>query len=145
MKAQKTHKIGLTIAVASVPDYFLKSPEFDPVLRAVRQVIPDATGYKVVIPRPATEDGQEGASNELAKRISGKSVETKAYYKDGIIRTPTSSESGRSKIVSLVIMEDFGDRKSLKGAVTVDTNTRNKVETKRIEELGVSLAEALAC
>ena len=127
----------------SVPDYFLKSPESDPILRAVRQVIPDATGYKVVMPRPPTEDGgQELASNELARRISGKSIETKAYYKDGLIRTPPTSESG--KVVSLVIMEDYGDRKSIRGAVTVDMDKGNKVETKKIEELGVPFSEALA-
>jgi len=128
----------------SVPDYFLRSPEADPILRAVRQVIPDATGYKVVVPRPLPEEGQENASNELARRISGRQVETQAFYKDGTIQTPTTSESGRQKVVSLVIMEDYGDRKSIKGVVTVDTNVGNKVETKRIEELGVPFAEALA-
>ena len=132
---------------ASVPDYFLKSPDSDPILRAVRQVIPDATGYKVVVPQAhaveGSDAGQEDASYELAKRISGRTVETKAFYKDGIIRTPPSSESGLQKVVSLVIMEDVGDRKSIKGAVTVDTSFANKVDTKRIEELGVSFAEAL--
>ena len=98
------------------------------------------------MPRPPTEDGgQEFASNELARRISGKNVETKAYYKDGLIRTPPTSESGRQKVVSLVIMEDYGDRKSIRGAVTVDTNVGNKVDTKKIEDLGVPFSEALAC
>ena len=125
----------------SVQDWSLS----DPVLLAVRQVIPDATGYKVVIPQPRSIDNQEGASRELARRISGKNIETKAYYKNGILPTPTTSERGGQKVVSLVIMEDYGDRKSVKGAVTVDTKRDTKVETKKIEELGISLADALAC
>jgi hypothetical protein len=134
-----------------VPDYFLKSPEIDPILLAVRQIIPDATGYKVVLPQSSTvpnlnesRTGSEAAKDELTKRITGRNVETKAYYKDGIVKTPTTSENGKHKIVSLVIMEDMGDRKSFKGAVTVDTNVGNIVETNKIEELGVSFAEALA-
>jgi hypothetical protein len=130
-------------AEQQIPDYYLTSPEADPILLAVKQVIPDAIGYKVIVPQPSVEGGQEKANSELARRISGKTVETKAFYKDGIIRTPPSSESGMHKVVSLVIMEDVGDRKSIRGAVTVDTSVGNKVDTKSIEELGVSFAEAL--
>jgi hypothetical protein len=115
----------------------------DPVLRTIQQVIPDATGYTVVVPQPSTEGGQQDASNQLAKRISGKNVETKALCQDGVIRTPPASESGKQKVVALVLMEDVGDRKSIKGAVTVDTNLGHTIEAKQIEELGVSFAEAL--
>ncbi|KIW00124.1 uncharacterized protein PV09_08306 [Verruconis gallopava] len=132
---------------ASVPDYFLRSPTADPILLAVQQVIPDATGYKVVIPQPTSSDpdGQEDASHELARRISGKTVETRAFYQDGARTTPTTSESGRQKVVSLVIMEDLGETKTVKGAVTVATRSTNEVDTKTVEELGISFAEALAC
>jgi hypothetical protein len=137
--------LGAVSAAQQIPDYFLRSPDADPVLRAVRQVMPDATGYKVIVPQPSpSENGQENASHELAKRISGKKVETKAFFQDGMIRTPPLSESGKQKIVALVLMEDVGDRKSIKGAVTVDTGSGIRgVEAKEMKELGVSFAEAL--
>lgn len=132
-------------APQQIPDYFLRAPGADPILQAIKQVMPDATGYKVVVPQPLTENeaGQEDASNELANRISGKDVEAKAFYEDGVIRTPPSSESGKEKIVALVLIEDLGDRKRLRGAVTVDATSQNKVEAKQIEELGLTFAEAL--
>lgn len=137
----------------SVPDYFLRPPENDPILLAVRRMISDARGYTVIIPQSSmflnsnsseSRTASDAARDELTKRIVGRSDESKAYYQDGIVTTPTSSESGKHKVVSLVIMEDVGDRKSVRGAVTVHTGGGDTVGTNEIGELGVSLAEALA-